>query len=133
LTVLPPSVLSGVGLTEWEGQEMITETKTKGKPGLVRETLRRLHRRLLLLPTVTTKAVINERVRAKIAADILVMMKESGTPAENLAKVLHLTNAEMREWIWSRDLTISELVNLLYQMDSEPYFIIRPHKTKETS
>ena len=78
MTVLPPSVLSGVGLTEWEGQEMITETKTKGKPGLVRETLRRLHRRLLLLPTVTTKAVINERVRAKIAADILVMMKERG-------------------------------------------------------
>jgi len=67
----------------------------------------------------------------KIAEDVLAVMKEQDCTVEKLAKEMKLKQKELRKWIWSRDLTLSELVRLLNHLDSEFYPIIRNRKLKE--
>ena len=101
----------------------------KTKPISVRKTLRRLHQVLQILPT-SKRRMLYERLREKVANDILAIMEETETPLEMLAAVMGLKKAEMREWIWERDLTLSELSRMLNKLDSEAYFIIRPRKLR---
>lgn len=99
--------------------------KTKSIP--VRKTLRRLHQTLQILPT-TRRRMLHERLREKVANDILAVMKEADVPLEMLAAVMGLKKSEMKKWIWTRDLTLSELARLLDKLDAEGYFLIRQRK-----
>lgn len=93
----------------------------------VKLVLKKLHKTLQILPTSRRK-ILYERLRLKVADDILSIMKEQGCSLEELAKKMKLKKAEMREWIWDRDLTFSEIARLLDCLDSEFYPIIRPRK-----
>lgn len=86
--------------------------------------LRELYSEIQILPR-TRKAILQERLRTKIAEDIVSLMGEQGIFIEGLAKKLKLRNSEMREWIWTRDLKLSELSRLLDALDSELYPLIR--------
>ena len=125
LIVLPPSAFNqGPGKAK-----MGKKLSTKTRPTSVRKILRRLHHLLQILPT-SKRRMLYERLREKVANDILAVMQETETPLEMLAAVMGLKKAEMREWIWERDLTLSELSRMLNKLDSEAYFIIRPRKLR---
>lgn len=70
--------------------------------------------------------MLYERLRAKIGEDIVAVMNEQGYTIEGLAKSLRLKTNELRDWIWGRDLKLSELAQLLAHIDSEFYPLIRP-------
>lgn len=72
--------------------------------------------------------MLYERLRIKIAEDILTVMGEQGCSIEDLARGMKLRKLEIKEWIWSRNLKLSELARLLDYLDSEFYPIIRPRK-----
>ena len=91
----------------------------------VKKALRQLHKMLRVLPT-SRRRMLYERLRAKIGEDIVAVMSEQGYTIEGLAKSLRLKNKELRNWIWGRDLKLSELVKLLAHLDSEFYPLIRP-------
>lgn len=90
----------------------------------VKKTLRHLHDLLQGLP-ITRKKLLYERLRLKVARDITDIMREKEVPLEILAKVMGLKKVDMRDWIWDRDLKLSELAKLLDKLDSEFYPIIR--------
>ena len=93
----------------------------------VKIVLKKLHKTLQILPTSRRK-MLYERLRFKVADDIVSVMRERECSLEELAKILKLKKKEMREWIWDRDLTLSELARLLDCLDSEFYPIIRTRK-----
>ncbi len=95
----------------------------------VKEMLRKIDRQIRILPR-TRKAMLHERLRLKVSEDIVSLMGEQGMYVEVLAKKLGLRNNEMRDWIWTRDLRLSELSRLLDVLDSEFYPIIRSRKLK---
>lgn len=72
--------------------------------------------------------MLYERLRVKIANDIVDVMREQDCGIESLAKRLKLKKKELRKWIWTHDLKLSELVRLLDCLDSEFYPIIRTRK-----
>ena len=78
----------------------------------------------------TRKTILHERLRTKIAEDIVSLMSEQCMFIEVLAKRLRLKNNEVREWIWSRDLRLSELVKLLDALEAEMYPVIRPRQLR---
>lgn len=93
----------------------------------VKSVLQQLHKMLQVLPT-SRRRMLYERLRVKIANDVVAIMKEENCRIEDLAAVLKMRKGEVREWIWSRDLKLSELVRLLNHLDSEFYPIIRQRK-----
>lgn len=95
----------------------------------VKEMLRKLNRQIQILPR-TRRAMLQERLRVKVAEDIVTLMGEQGVYIEVLAKKLGLKIDETRAWIWTRDLKLSELSRLLDVLDSEMYPVIRPRKLR---
>jgi len=129
LTVLPPSAFVGwprKGKAKM-GTTIATREKPKPVPVSVRATLRKLHQAIRILPA-TKRRMLHEKLREKVATDIVEIMKETETPLKMLAAVMRMSQKKMKEWIWTRDLTLSELVRILNYLDSEAYFIIRPRK-----
>lgn len=66
----------------------------------------------------------------KVAEDIIAVMGEQDCGFEFMAKRMELKKDDLREWIWTRDLKLSELSRLLDCLDSEFYPIIRPRKLR---
>ena len=93
------------------------------------EMLKELHHAIQILPR-TRKAILQERLRTKVAEDIVSLMGEQGIHIESLAYKLEITNSELRDWIWVRDLKLSELSRLLDALGSELYPIIRSRKLR---
>lgn len=90
----------------------------------VKKILKQMYSEIQVLPR-TRKAILQERLRTKVAEDIVSLMGEQGVFIEGLAKKLKLRNSEMKAWIWTRDLKLSELSELLDALDSEFYPLIR--------
>jgi hypothetical protein len=57
-------------------------------------------------------------------------MGEEGIGIEALAYKIGLTNSETRNWIWSRDLTLKELVRLLDAMDVELWPLMKSRRIR---
>ena len=74
----------------------------------VKKILKQMYSEIQVLPR-TRKAILQERLRTKIAEDIVSLMGEQGVFIEGLAKKLKLRNREMQAWIWTSDLKMSEL------------------------
>jgi hypothetical protein len=98
----------------------------------VKKILREAHYAIQLLPHAR-RQMLFERLRSKIADDICCIMREQDRSFEVLAKRLKLKTAELRSWIWDRDLKLSELSRILDCLDSEFYPIIRPRKLRRNS
>ena len=91
--------------------------------------LKELNHQMQVLPR-TRRTILHERLRTKIAEDIVALMTEKHMFIEVMAKKLELKVSEMREWIWTRDLKVSELSRLLDALDSEMYPVIRSRKLR---
>ena len=93
----------------------------------VKQILPQLYATLMELPT-TERRALYERLRHKIGSDIVDIMKESGLHYDTLAYMMRVSEAELKEMIWVRDLKMSELVKLLWKMNAEMYPLIRVRK-----
>jgi len=93
----------------------------------VKQTLRQLHAIMAVLPT-TKRRALYERLRHKIAEDIVDIMRESDLHYDTLAYMMRMSKAELKEMIWVRDLKMSELVTLLDKLNAEMYPLIRERK-----
>lgn len=85
----------------------------------------------VLIPSLphSVRAELFERLRLQIARSILDIMEEQGITLEVLADNMKLRKKVLRHWIWTKDLTLSELSWLLGKMNAEFYPLIRPTKT----
>jgi len=93
----------------------------------VKQTLRQLHAIMAVLPT-TKRRALYERLRHKIAEDIVDIMRESDLHYDTLAYMMRMSKAELKEMIWVKDLKMSELVTLLDKLNAEMYPLIRERK-----
>jgi hypothetical protein len=93
----------------------------------VQQALHQLHATMAVLPS-TSRRVLYERLRHKIGADIVDIMKESGLHYDTLAYMMRISKKELKEMIWVRDLRMSELVKLLWKLGAEMYPVIRTRK-----
>lgn len=86
----------------------------------------RLHTEIQILPC-TRKKLLYERLRRKIGDDLSALMVEQDLKIEDLAKKLRLTVKQAREWLWEKDLKLSELTRVLDVLDCElwPLFTSR--------
>lgn len=75
--------------------------------------------------SVTRRKILYERLRLKVAEDILAVMKEAEIGLEQLAKKMGMRKEEVSCWIWERDLKLSEIVQILDRLDAEFYPLIR--------
>ena len=96
------------------------------------KTLKQLHHEFTVAPT-SRRRMLYERLRTRVATDILNVMEEEGVTLEWLAKKLRIKKSEMKEWIWTRDLKMSELCRMLDYIGAELYPIITPREIKTRS
>jgi hypothetical protein len=101
----------------------------QGSPMNPEEILREAHNVMQILPRIR-KDMLHERLRTKVGEDISSIMVEQGVFIEVLAHRLRKSRDETRNWIWTRDLTLSELTRLLDALDSEFYPMIRSRKLR---
>ena len=82
---------------------------------------------VLSSPPVRRRAAAYERLRQKIAEDIVDVIKESGsTIAEFASFKMGISQVELKRLIYEEDLKLSELVDILDKIDADFYPLIRP-------
>ena len=93
----------------------------------VNHTLHQIHITMTELPT-TQRRALYERLRHKIGADIMAIIKEEEVELETLATMMGMGKAELKKMIWDKDLKLSELVKLLCKLGAEMWPLIRVGK-----